>query len=110
MRSICLASLLALGCGSNGAPAASSTIALSSDDRTLWVVNPDADSVNTVMGATRPTALAYQTFAFAAALRASSGRLIAEYDINRNHNGRDMLGNPVNLPSNDFIIRGEISF
>jgi hypothetical protein len=72
--------------------------------------NPDADSVNTVAGATRPTALAYQTFAFAAALRAASGRLIAEYDINRNHNGRDMLGNPVNLPSNDFIIRGEVSF
>ncbi|HEY6477757.1 MAG TPA: hypothetical protein VI456_14355, partial [Polyangia bacterium] len=72
--------------------------------------NPDADSVNTVMGATKPTALAYQTFALAAALRAPSGRLIAEYDINRNHNGRDMLGNPVNLPSNDFIIRGEVSF
>lgn len=72
--------------------------------------NPDADSVNTVMGATRPTALAYQTFAFAAALRAPSGRLIAEYDVNRNHNGRNALGNPVNLPSNDFIIRGEISF
>jgi hypothetical protein len=72
--------------------------------------NPDADSVNTVAGATKPTALAYQTFAFAAALRAPSGRLIAEYDVNRNHNGRDMLGNPVNLPSNDFIIRGEVSF
>lgn len=72
--------------------------------------NPDADSVNTIAGATKPTALAYQTFAFAAALRASSGRLIAEYDINRNHNGRDALGNPVNLPSNDFILRGEVSF
>jgi hypothetical protein len=72
--------------------------------------NPDADSVNTVAGATKPTALAYQTFAFALALRAASGRLIAEYDINRNHNGRDLEGNPVNLPSNDFIIRGEVSF
>ncbi|HLK92395.1 MAG TPA: hypothetical protein VKZ18_21045 [Polyangia bacterium] len=72
--------------------------------------NPDADSVNTVMGATKLTALAYQTFAFAAALRAPSGRLIAEYDINRNHNGRDSVGMPVNLPSNTFIIRGEVSF
>ena len=35
--------------------------------------NPDADSVNTVMGATKPTALAYQTVAFAAALRAAVG-------------------------------------
>jgi hypothetical protein len=72
--------------------------------------NPDADSVNTVMGATKPTALAYQTFAFAAALRGPSGRLIAEYDVNRNHNGRDTVGMPVNLPSNSFIIRGEVSF
>jgi hypothetical protein len=72
--------------------------------------NPDADSVNTVAGATKPTALAYQALEFAAALRASSGRLIAEYDVNRNHNGRDMLGMPVNLPSNAFIIRGEVSF
>jgi hypothetical protein len=72
--------------------------------------NPDADSVNTIMGATKPTALAYQTFAFAAALRAPSGRLIAEYDLNRNHNGLDPEGNPVNLPSNTFTIRGEVSF
>jgi hypothetical protein len=72
--------------------------------------NPDADSVNTVMGATKPTALAYQTVALAVALRASSGRLIAEYDINRNHNGRDMEGQPTNLPSNAVIVRGEVSF
>ncbi len=72
--------------------------------------NPDADSVNSVQGATKPTAFAYQTVALAAALRASSGRLIAEYDINRNHNGRDTLGAPVNLPSNAVIVRGEVSF
>jgi hypothetical protein len=72
--------------------------------------NPDADSVNTVMGATQPTALAYQTVAFAAALKGTSGRLIAEFDLNRNHNGRDAEGNPTNLPSDDFILRGEVSF
>jgi hypothetical protein len=72
--------------------------------------NPDADSVNQVMGATLPTALAYQTVAFAGALRASSGRLIAEFDLNRNHNGRDLLGNPTNLAANAFILRGEVSF
>ena len=72
--------------------------------------NPDADSVNIIMGATVPTALAYQTVAFAAALRAPSGRLIAEFDLNRNHNGRDAEGNPANLPSNAFTIRGEVSF
>ena len=68
--------------------------------------NPDADSVNTVMGATKPTAFAYQTLSFVAALQAPSGRLIAEYDINRNHNGRDMEGNPTNLADNVFTIRG----
>jgi hypothetical protein len=72
--------------------------------------NPDADSVNMIAGASKPTAFAYQTVAFAAALRAPSGRLIAEFDLNRNHNGRDTVGNPVNLPSDAFTIRGEVSF
>ncbi len=72
--------------------------------------NPDADSVNTVMGATKPTAFAYQTLSFVAALQAPSGRLIAEYDINRNHNGRDTEGNPTNLADNAFTIRGEVKF
>ncbi|HVV51698.1 MAG TPA: hypothetical protein VHO06_18665, partial [Polyangia bacterium] len=72
--------------------------------------NPDADSVNTIMGATKPTALSYQTVAFAAALKAPSGRLIAEFDLNRNHNGRDAEGNPANLPANALTIRGEVSF
>ncbi len=72
--------------------------------------NPDADSVNTVEGATKPTAFAYQTLSFVAALQAPSGRLIAEYDINRNHNGRDLEGNPTNLADNVFTIRGEVKF
>jgi hypothetical protein len=72
--------------------------------------NPDADSVNQVMGAILPTALSYQTVAFAAALRGVSGRLIAEFDLNRNHNGRDTQGNPTNLASNAFLLRGEVSF
>jgi len=72
--------------------------------------NPDADSVNTVMGATKPVALAYQTLSLVAALQAPSGRLIAEYDINRNHNGRDLEGNPTNLADNVFTIRGEVKF
>jgi Spy/CpxP family protein refolding chaperone len=72
--------------------------------------NPDADSTNQVMGAQLPTALSYQTYAIAAALRGPSGRLIAEYDVNRNHNGRDMQGNPANLADNAFFLRGEVSF
>jgi hypothetical protein len=72
--------------------------------------NPDGDSTNQVMGAQVPTALTYQALAIAAALRAPSGRLIAELDINRNHKGRDLEGNPTNLKDNAFIIRGEVSF
>jgi len=72
--------------------------------------NPDADSTNQVMGAQLPTALSYQTLTVTAALRAPSGRLIAEFDLNRNHNGRDTQGNPANLADNAFILRGEVSF
>jgi hypothetical protein len=72
--------------------------------------NPDADSTNQVMGAQLPRALSYQTLAIAAALRAPAGRLIAEFDLNRNHNGRDVSGNPTNLKDNAFFIRGEASF
>jgi hypothetical protein len=72
--------------------------------------NPDADSVNQVMGASLPTALAYETWSFTLALRAPAGRLIAEVDVNRNHNGRDLQGNPTNLADNVFGIRGEVSF
>jgi hypothetical protein len=72
--------------------------------------NPDADSVNQVMGVTGSSSTSYQTVAFAAALRAPAGRLIAEFDLNRNHNGRDLQGNPANLASNAFMLRGEASF
>jgi hypothetical protein len=72
--------------------------------------NPDADSINQVMGAAIPTAMAYETWSFTAALKAPSGRLIAEFDLNRNHNGRDMLGMPTNLRDDAFTIRGEVSF
>ena len=72
--------------------------------------NPDADSANQVMGAQIPKALSYQQVSIAAALRAPSGRLIAEFDVNRNHNGRDLAGNPTNLKDNAFFLRGEASF
>jgi hypothetical protein len=72
--------------------------------------DPDADSINQVMGASLPAALSYQTWSFTAALKGPSGRLIGELDVNRNHNGRDALGNPTNLRDNAFTIRGEVSF
>lgn len=72
--------------------------------------NPDADSVNHLMGATLPTAFAYQTVAFAAQWGSSWGRLVAEFDLNRNKNGRDLEGNPANLASNAFFLRGQVGF
>jgi YVTN family beta-propeller protein len=53
--SFVLFALAAAGCGRAGSAAAtaSSTIALASDDRTLWVANPDADSVTVIDPATR---------------------------------------------------------
>jgi YVTN family beta-propeller protein len=48
--------LAAVGCGrapSSAVASASSTLALTSDDRTLFVVNPDADSVTAIDPATR---------------------------------------------------------
>ena len=55
LRFVVLFALAAAGCGraaSSGATA-SSTIALTSDDRALWVVNPDADSVTVIDPSTR---------------------------------------------------------
>jgi YVTN family beta-propeller protein len=58
MKRLLLFSLALLGCGGNVSPEtaqapASSTIALTSDDRTLWVVNPDADSISAIDVASR---------------------------------------------------------
>lgn len=49
MKPLLCALLLVAACadvGVSGTPASSSTLALSRDDRQLWVVNPDADSVS----------------------------------------------------------------
>jgi YVTN family beta-propeller protein len=43
-----IATLLMACHGGSGSPAVSSTLALTSDDRALWVVTPDADSVSVI--------------------------------------------------------------
>jgi hypothetical protein len=72
--------------------------------------NPDRDSANLTLGSQVPASFSYQSLSLAAALRVPSGRLIAEYDINRNHLGRDSAGAPTNLRDNAFVIRGEAKF
>ncbi|MGZ3441352.1 MAG: YncE family protein, partial [Polyangia bacterium] len=56
MKQLVVLVALVAGCGRTptlGAATSSSTIALTSDDRTLWVVNPDADTVTVIDPATR---------------------------------------------------------
>lgn len=72
--------------------------------------NPDRDSTDTRSAILIPQSFIYQTFAFTAALTSASGRLIVEYDVNRNHLGRDEAGSPTNLKDNAFFVRGEAKF
>ncbi|MEO5769840.1 MAG: hypothetical protein ABIS92_15910, partial [Polyangia bacterium] len=72
--------------------------------------DPDRDSANRSLGVQVPDSFSYHTWAFAVALRAPGGRLIAEADINRNHLGRDAAGNPTNLRDNAVLLRGEVKF
>ena len=72
--------------------------------------DPDRDSADRTLGVQVPNSFSYQSWAFAVALRAPAGRLIAEADINRNHLGRDAAGSPTNLRDNAVIIRGEVRF
>ena len=72
--------------------------------------NPDKDSTDKQNAVTVPQTFIYQTFAFTAALVAPSGRLIVEYDVNTNHQGRDANGLPTNLKDNAVTLRGEVKF
>jgi hypothetical protein len=72
--------------------------------------NPDRDASDTQLGVVVPTDASYTTYAFVGALRAPSGRLIVEYDVNRNHLGRDTAGVPTTLKDNAVTIRGEVRF
>jgi hypothetical protein len=72
--------------------------------------NPDRDSSGQEQAHAVPQQRSYQTWAIAAALRARSGRLLFEYDLNRNHLGRDSAGLPDNLKDNAFSVRAEMKF
>jgi hypothetical protein len=72
--------------------------------------NPDRDSSGQEQAHAVPQQRSYQTWALAAALRARSGRLLFEYDLNRNHLGRDSAGLPDNLKDNAFSVRAEMKF
>ena len=72
--------------------------------------NPDRDASDRQLGLLVPADPSSSTWALVAALRAPAGRLIVEYDINRNHLGRDATGVPTNLRDNAITLRGEARF
>jgi hypothetical protein len=72
--------------------------------------NPDRDASDTQVGVVVPNNASYSTLSLVAALRSPAGRLIAQFDVNRNHLGRDLAGLPTNLQDNAFTIRGEARF
>jgi hypothetical protein len=39
-----------------------------------------------------------------------TNRILLQYDVNRNRNGRDSAGLPTNLANNVFTLRGEAVF
>ena len=72
--------------------------------------NPDRDRYVLVAGDKVPSNLDYSTWAFMAALVAPWGRLMVQYDLNRNHLGLSNGGTPGNLADNAFTLRGEVRF
>jgi len=73
------------------------------------VYDPDRDSADPARPLV-PTSFSYQTLAAVVGAALGPVRLTAEYDHNVNHNGRDSSGNPQNLDSDTFIVRGQAAF
>jgi hypothetical protein len=73
--------------------------------------DPDRDAYNRVTGNIVPSDSSYSTISFTGIVYGPGwGRTIIQYDINRNHLGLDSSGNPTNLASNAFTLRGEVYF
>ena len=72
--------------------------------------NPDQDANKNAKGNPVPTDASFSTLAVVAACTAPWGRLILEYDHNRNHSGISVTGMPTNLADDAVIARGEVLF
>jgi hypothetical protein len=57
-----------------------------------------------------PTNASFATVAIVGGCATSWGRLLVEYDRNRNHLGVDLAGMPANLADDAVIVRGEVRF
>jgi hypothetical protein len=72
--------------------------------------DPNRDSTDQQQARQVPSSQTYESWSFVAGARIPSGRLIAQYDVNRNHNGRTAAGLPTNLADNAFTLRAEVRF
>jgi hypothetical protein len=76
--------------------------------------DPDRDSTERVAATVLLSSQAVSTVALALAARLRLGgltnRVLVQYDINRNHAGRDASGLPTNLANNVFTLRAEAVF
>lgn len=73
--------------------------------------DPDADARDPQGAALVPVDRSVSTWAFVAAWRYEPlGRLVVEYDLNRNALGRDVSGRPTPLASDALTVRAEVGF
>ena len=70
--------------------------------------DPDADASELRTGMVVPVDQRLSTFALTGALRHAHGRLILEYDHNRNHTGRTTTGVPTNLGDDALTLRAQV--
>jgi hypothetical protein len=72
--------------------------------------DPDRDATETRVGRLVTRTRRIDSLALALALVSPYGRLMFEYDRNRNHQGRDLAGRPTNLKDDAFVLRGQVNF
>jgi hypothetical protein len=72
--------------------------------------DPDRDATDTRVGRVFTRARDFETLALAAAFTTVYGRLVLEYDHNRNNLGRDLQGRPTNLKDDAVVLRGQVNF
>ena len=72
--------------------------------------NPDQDASKNAKGSPVPIDSSYYTLAVVAGCAVSWGRLLVEYDHNRNHLGVSVVGMPDDLADDSVIVRGEVRF
>jgi hypothetical protein len=71
--------------------------------------NPDRDSTNPSKPIV-PTTLDYSTLSVVGSWGTPNGRVAVEYDHNKNHDGRDLMGLPASRKDDSVIIRGQVGF